>query len=351
MQDFRRIIAIGASAGGVGALLRIVPRLSPRIAAPILLTVHIGNHRSALPDLLNAGKTVAAEWGRSGVELRPGRLYVAPADNHMLVEGGTLRVFLGPKEHHSRPAIDPMFRSAALYGGARTVGVVLTGMLDDGTAGLRAIQACGGTTVVQDPSDAEYSSMPRSALANLSIDHVVGADAMADLLFALAEPLAEVKPVTAPDWLRIEHEISLGNAGTPEITTIGAASRFTCPDCGGALFQVEPKRPPRFLCHTGHAFSLRSLAQTQEQRAEHALWAGVRALQEKGEILRRLAAERTAQASGGDAAVTAEAERIEAYAERMRAAVLSAPAAEPGDDRDCETCEADEIAGRQRGGY
>lgn len=325
MKDNSRIIVVGASAGGVDALLRLAAALSPQLAAPILVVLHIGTHRSHLPELLNARGALRAQFAQNDIVPQAGRIYIAPPDRHLLLQDGALRLVSGPKEHHARPAINPLFRSAALDAGPRVVGVVLTGMLDDGSAGLRAIKECGGTAVVQDPQDAVEPSMPRSALAAVAADHVVEIEAMADLLDNLAQPLDAVPSFHAPTWLRVEHAVSLGDAGMKEIATIGEPSPLTCPDCGGALFEIKQKGPLRFLCHTGHAFSLRSLAVTHEATAEEALWSGVRALQERAAILRRLADQQAAEAPGSEAVARDEAEQAEAYAERLRAVISSAP--------------------------
>ena len=331
MDKHSRVIVIGASAGGVEALLRIAPRLVPELPAPILLVLHIGSHRSFLPDLLSARGPNRAVFARTGMVPVGGTIYVAPPDEHVLLEGGVLRLFRGPKEHHSRPAIDPLFRSAALDRGPRVVGVILTGMLDDGSAGLRAIKACGGITVVQDPDDSAESSMPRSALEAGAVDYVSRLDAMADLFNQLGRPDPQAPVVDAPEWLRVEHAVSLGKTGMRELATIGAPSGFTCPDCGGALFELREGRPPRFLCHTGHAFSLRTLADTHQQITETALWTSLRALQEKEAILRRMAQDRDTPEAD---ALLAEAELLAVFTEQVRQVVRSAPADLPLVDAD-----------------
>lgn len=202
---------------------------------------------------------------------------------------------------------------------------MLTGMLDDGAAGLRAIKVCGGTCVVQDPDDAAEPSMPRSALLATAVDHVASLAAMPDLLNSLARPLASAPTTSAPDWLRVEHAISLGKTSIEELATIGEPSAFTCPDCGGALFELREGKPLRFLCHTGHAFSLRSLAWMQEQMSDEKLWSGLRALQEKEAILRRLAREQDTDQAGGGAAALNEADKLAGFIARMREVVSSAP--------------------------
>lgn len=323
-MDNQRIIVIGASAGGVEALLRMAPRLSPRLAAPVVVVQHIGKHRSCLPELLSKSGPNQAVFAETGLVPQAGMIYVAPPDQHVLLHGGELVLAYGPKEHHARPAINPLFRSAALERGPRTIGVVLTGMLDDGAAGLHAIKTCGGTTLVQDPLEAPQPSMPSHAIASTQVDYVVRLEAMTEILNNLALPLDKVPLNKPPDWLRIEHAISLGKAGMPELSLVATPSGFTCPDCGGVLFEMREGMPVRFLCHTGHAFSLFSLASLQDNLAEEALWTGIRALQEKEVMLRRQAA---LQAPEDSAAVEglAEAEDLAKLIQSMRTLVTSVP--------------------------
>lgn len=325
MKENDRIIVMGASAGGVNAVLRICRDLASPPAAPILLVLHVGAHRSLLPELIAQAGNLEAFAAESGMVPRAGCVYVAPPDRHLLFEAGALRLTRGPKEHHTRPAINPLFRSVALELGPRAVGVILTGTMDDGAAGLRAIVACGGTAVVQDPAEAEEPSMPLSALAATNVDHVVRLSAFAPLIASLSAPLVVKNPPTAPDWLRVEHAISLGITHMSGIEKIGTPSKLTCPDCGGALFELIEGRPPRFLCHTGHAFSLRSLAAAHEPLTDAALWSGMRALQEKEAILRRLADAGEERRPGSSAATIAEADDIRTFVASMRKLVAGAP--------------------------
>lgn len=264
---------------------------------------------------------------RDGDVPAAGTLYVAPPDHHMLLEGGVIRVSRGPKEHHARPAIDPLFRSAALEMGARAVGVVLTGLLDDGSAGLRAIKDCGGTAVVQDPADAFEPGMPRAALAVVQADHVVPLSRMAGVLLALARsdaaPLHGDPALLAA--LRREHAAGEEGHAMDSLKQIAAPSAFSCPDCGGVLFELDDKRPVRYRCHTGHAFSLRSLAATQAQVTDAALWTGLRTLQEKEAILRRLADLQRESDPDAAAGCEREAAELAAVGAAMRALTLKAP--------------------------
>ncbi|MGZ8981666.1 MAG: chemotaxis protein CheB [Burkholderiaceae bacterium] len=305
-----RLIVIGASAGGVETLLTIAAGLPSDFAAPVLVVLHIGARHSYLPELLRERGASPAKFGGQGEVPQPGTIYVAPSDHHMLIEGGRIRISRGPKEQHTRPAIDPLFRSAALDSGANAVGVILTGMLDDGSAGLRAIKDCGGVAVVQDPSDAQEPSMPLNALSNVEVDHVVTAREMPALLCRLASTHNHMPTVEAPAALRLQHAVSLGGNGMDELSAIGAPSAFTCPDCGGALFELHDKRPVRFVCHTGHAYSLRTLAFTHAEVTEAALWSSLRALQEKEAILRRLAAGQAEDSPGSESSALSEAEQL-----------------------------------------
>ncbi|MDB5868580.1 MAG: CheB methylesterase [Polaromonas sp.] len=285
------VIVMGASAGGVNAILELALTLPRDFPAPILFVQHIGAHRSELARLVSASGPNPAVTALDGSAPRPGTIHIAPPDHHMLLEQGAIRLTRGPKEHHARPAIDPLFRSAALECGPQAIGVILTGMLDDGSAGLRAIKQCGGIAVVQDPDDAHAPSMPRSALASVAADHVVPLLSMGSLLYDLARrPLARSAALHPPAALAQEHRVSMGDHAMENLKAIGSPSTFTCPDCGGVLFEISGQQPlVRYRCHTGHAFSLRSLASTQDEVTDAALWSSLRALQEKESILRRLA--------------------------------------------------------------
>ena len=330
MTPSPRCIVIGASAGGVDAILKIAAQLAPDFPAPILCVQHIGAHRSRLAQLINSKGPNHAVSAVDGMVPLPSTIYVAPPDRHMILdEEGAIRLSAAAKEHHARPAIDPLFRSAALVYGPRVIGVVLTGLLDDATSGLRAIKQLGGTAVVQDPSDAYAPSMPESAIANVDVDHIVPLDTMADLLRRLAQqPIPSVDEAGLAEVrqrIHDEHSIGMEPPTLKKLKAIGAPSIFTCPDCGGVLFELHDKQPVRYRCHTGHAFSLRTLAYTQEQVTDQALWTSLRSLQEKESILRRLA-----EADDGTSSTLAhdalrEADELAAAASTLRKLVEQAP--------------------------
>jgi two-component system chemotaxis response regulator CheB len=293
------VIAIGASAGGVSALLELAAAWPPRLPAIVLVTLHVGANSSALPMLMTLRGNNPAMHAKDGDELKPGTIVVAPPDRHLLVHQGRVVLSHGPKEHHTRPAIDPMFRTVAIEYGPRAIGVILTGRRDDGAAGLRALKECGGLAVVQDPQDAESEEMPRAALQAVTPDACLPLDAIVPwCVRMLDEPGATPSdPTRARDRTEREMSVFAGEGNTMEtLDSLGRPSKFTCPDCEGVLWQMDESGPPRFRCHTGHAFSLRSLEDTQAEQAEEALWSALRAMQQKETILRRLA-----QVEGADA--------------------------------------------------
>jgi two-component system chemotaxis response regulator CheB len=283
------LVVIGASAGGVEALQEVVSALPADFPACVLVVLHIGRHESRLAHILSRVGRLPADNATHGDMLRPGHIYVARPDHHLLVQNGRVAVMRGARENHSRPAIDPLFRSAAVEYRSRVVAVLLSGANDDGTAGLQAVASTGGITIVQDPNDALAAEMPRSALAHAPVDHCLPVREIAPLLVQLAGQRAPA-PKPIPTWLFHEHAASLMEEDPmPHLAQLGRTSRIVCPECGGSLIDVEGAQPPRYRCHTGHAFSLNTLHAAQEDATEAALWAAMRALQEKEVLLRRMA--------------------------------------------------------------
>lgn len=316
--SFEHLVVIGASAGGVHALLALGDALPESFPAPVCIVQHIGSNPSLLPQLLSFRGANEALHARDGQPLTPGKLFVAPPDRHMLVEDGVLRLTHGPRENHARPAIDPLFRSAALRYRERAIGIVLTGQMDDGTAGLKAIKDCGGTAIVQDPATAREPSMPRSALDNVAVDHCVPLEEIVPLLQRLVAAPAAARPTPVPETVAREVAINLGEACMEMLHDIGTPSSLTCPDCGGSLWEMKESRPLRYRCHTGHAFGALSLAHAQKEGAEYALWSTVRALREREALLRRMA--HVAEAIGDPVqaqAGRAEAERLNTQARSL----------------------------------
>ena len=288
----KQLVVIGASAGGVRALSLLVQRLPPDFPAPILIVLHIGAHRSLLAEILGRAGPLPAEQASHGQTIEAGRIYIAAPDRHLLVAGDTLHLSVAAKQHHTRPAIDPLFLSAALARGAHAIGVILTGRLDDGTLGLQAIKACGGTAVVQHPADAEAPDMPTSALRHVEVDHCVTLDEMPVVLASLASRrLADTAPRRPPARFLHEQALVLSEGDPLEhLANLGRPSSYVCPECHGGLWEVSGAAPRRFVCHTGHGFSLRTLQDTLAGAADESLWIARRALQERLLLLREMEA-------------------------------------------------------------
>jgi two-component system chemotaxis response regulator CheB len=284
----REIVAIGASAGGVEALGELVAGLPAELPAAVLVVLHVlPTGTSVLPSILQRAGNLPAAPARQGEPLERGRIYVAPPDYHLLVVDGHVELSRGPRENGHRPACDPLFRSVGRSYGRRAIGVVLSGMLDDGAAGLRLMHDRGGVTVVQDPDDALYPSMPRSAIANGAADKVVTISQMADCICSLIdEPLEDVDEVPPRELLQsVQPTLSLAD-DTP---LQGEPTGLTCPECGGALWETHEGELIRFRCHVGHAYSPQSIQTEQARSLEAALWSALRSLEERAGLFERMA--------------------------------------------------------------
>ena len=274
-EQHRDIVVVGGSAGVLDPLRVMIAGLPADFPATVLVVSHIGSNPSQLPALLSGPGPLRAMHARYGDLLRPGRIYVAPPDCHMLVADGHIELTRGPREHFTRPAIDPLFRSAARVGGARVIGVILSGNGSDGAAGLEQISRCGGVAIVQDPAEAQAEEMPQTAVAIAEPDHVVPSAEMSGLLTRLAAEsisavsLTEDKASTA--MARLEHPIAL-----------------TCPECGGALREEDSTRLLTYRCHTGHRVSATELLSHQHDEVERAVIVAVRVLNERAELCRHM---------------------------------------------------------------
>jgi len=288
------IIVVGTSAGGVEALTYLVKNLPPDLNAAVIIVLHVSSHStSVLPKILSRAGNLPVSHAQDGEAIVHGWIYVAPPDYHLLVEQGYLRLTRGAKENRCRPAIDPLFRSAARTYGQRVIAVLLTGMLDDGTAGLMAVKMRGGVAIVQNPDDALFPDMPRNAINNVDdIDHIVPLSDVPSILVGLVNIPMEIEPENPiPNKIEFETEIAQLNleAVENESDRPGKPSTFGCPDCGGILWEVEEGNLLRFRCRTGHAYSAETLLATQSDAIEDALWIALRALEEKASLSHRMA--------------------------------------------------------------
>jgi two-component system chemotaxis response regulator CheB len=281
-------VVLGASAGGIEALRQLVAVLPEDFPAAVCVVLHISARGpSVLPQILGRAGALPAVQAVDGMPAEGGRIHVAPPDCHMVIEEGRLRLDNGPRINGHRPAIDTLFKSAATAYGPGAAGVVLSGVLDDGTAGLMAIKRAGGVTLVQDPDEALYDMMPRSAIEIVTPDCIAGAPELGRYLARLAS----TPPVDPPRiGVAVREHLVEVDRGSSEDPQPGGLSGFTCPDCNGAIWISEEDGIVRLACRTGHAYSLETFAASQTDRVEVALWTALRTLEERAALYRRMAA-------------------------------------------------------------
>jgi two-component system chemotaxis response regulator CheB len=326
MPGARDMVVIGASAGGVEALTKLVRGLPRGYAGSVFVVLHIApDTTSVLASILQRAGPLTATTAKEGELPRPGSVYVAPPNCHLLIsDDGRMTLSAGPKENGHRPAVDPLFRTAATVYGPRTVGVVLSGSRDDGTAGLRAIKTAGGTAVVQDPNEALAPSMPLSAIEHVRVDAVRTAENISTLLVQLAsiEPPAVVAGNGSGEGAREaadQREPTVMRSTSP--ITSGNSSGLTCPECSGALWEVKDHELIQYRCRIGHVYSLESMLAEQSRSVEAALWAGVAALEERAQLMRRVAERTGDPQSPVRAQFSGDAELAERQAALLRDAV------------------------------
>lgn len=322
----RDIIVVGASAGGVEALQTLVSSLPASLPATILVVLHIPAHSpSHLHLILDRAGELPAMPASDGAPIAPGRVYVAVPDQHLLIEEDRIRVTRGPKENRARPAIDALFRSAAYAFGPRVIGVVLSGNLDDGTAGLWAIKDRGGIALVQSPQEAQFSSMPESALQHVAVDHVLPIADMPSVISNLTRDnvmAGSYAPV--PELMAVETHIALQTNG-PQGSRLqsGDLSPNTCPECHGVLMRIREGSIVRYRCHTGHAFSVQTLLTGVNEEIDHTLADALCAVEERILFLREMEQLARANHDGATADRCArQADETEQRAQRLREITL-----------------------------
>ena len=288
----RDIIVIGGSAGASAPLKAILAKLPPDLPAAIFIVLHIpAQGIGILSTVASSATKLPVRQAESGMIIENGHVYLAAPDRHLLLYESHVMLGNGPRENMVRPAIDALFRSAALQYGPRVIGVVLSGLLSDGAAGLHAIKQCGGIAVVQDPSDAIADEMPRRALEATNVDLCVAGARLGDVLSELArESAGDMLPI--PPEIQLEVEIAAGERiGSDTLRRIADPAALTCPDCGGVLSTLKLGKPLRFRCQVGHAFTSDVLAKQQESRVDEAMRVALRIIEERAELVGRMAEE------------------------------------------------------------
>jgi two-component system, chemotaxis family, protein-glutamate methylesterase/glutaminase len=290
----RDIVVIGASAGGVEALIKLVAKLPADLPAAVFVTHHFpSGTRSVLPILLGRAGPLQVRHPERRERIERGVIYVAPPDFHLTIEKDHVVLSPGPKENGHRPAIDTMFRSAAKSCGERVIGVILTGMLDDGVAGLLAIKSQGGLALVQDPQDAFSSSMPVTAIKRVSVDRVVPIAEMGEAITEVVcnGQIAKAEAMDHNTQELVREEMELGNPVAPidgPDDVPGELTMYTCPECNGSLWELREDDVLRYRCHVGHSYTEDTFLVEKTDELESALWSALRALQEHAIILKSM---------------------------------------------------------------
>ncbi|MEJ7601584.1 MAG: chemotaxis protein CheB [Kofleriaceae bacterium] len=291
LPQTRDIICIGCSAGGVEALPRIIQQLPKDLPASVFIVQHMAATETPyLVEILQRNTRLPIQWAEQGMRSERGQIYVAPPDVHLVFADEHLVLTRTARENHSRPSIDKLFRSAAAVHASRVIGVLLTGMLDDGVAGLRAIRDAGGAVVVQDPNDAAFPDLPARALLALEPDRTLPIDAIGGALLALTAERPQ--PVTVPVVVLVEAAIDQTGPILPErMHELGAQTTISCPDCGGPMWQMGDERIRRYRCYNGHAMTAADMLAASNTQVEAALWSAVRALNDRAGTLETLASD------------------------------------------------------------
>lgn len=300
VDQVSKVIVIGTSAGGYSALVKLMSQLQEEFPVPVLVVQHISADASGnvLLNALNKHSKLNCKHAKNGTRLTPGYLYLAPSDHHLMIaENGKIIVTKGAQENRSRPAIDSLFRSAAVAFGNNVIGMLLTGYLDDGTAGLKAIKRCGGICIVQDPSDADYPDMPANALEQVKVDYCLPLSEMGEVLYKLiSRKPKKRKPI--PKDILIEAEIAMRIlSDLPSVNALGKQVPFNCPGCGGVLWSVDNDSALRYRCHTGHSYTSAILLAEQTKKIEETMWTALRMFEERKNLLTTIAKKQKGRSS------------------------------------------------------
>jgi two-component system chemotaxis response regulator CheB len=286
-NTIKYIIVAGASAGGLRALSELASRIPKRTDIAVFMVLHVSKNSIGriLETHVQKHTSLICNLPADGTPIKGGHLYIAPPDHHMVLKEGLIRIVKGPEENRWRPSIDVLFRSAAAHYNVQTIGIILTGLLDDGTSGMAAIKRCGGTTIVQEPNEAEFADMPENVLRKVEVDYRVP---IADMGYVLDDVFSKEieRSETVPEEIRIEADITEKMISSiNELAKIGERSQYSCPDCGGGLWSVKNEPVKRFRCFTGHVYYETTLLGKQKQALEESLWEAIRILEERKNLL------------------------------------------------------------------
>jgi two-component system, chemotaxis family, protein-glutamate methylesterase/glutaminase len=323
MKEDKFIVVVGTSAGGMKALIKLVEQLPTHFPAPLLIVQHLSSDATgdALLNALNKIGKLHCVHAQHAVQIKAGTIYLAPSNNHLMIEeNGSILITKGAQENRSRPAIDPLFRSAAVSFGNRTIGILLTGYLNDGTSGLIAIQRCGGSCIIQDPADADYPDMPKNALNQMKPDYCIPIAEMGGILSALVTRKPK-KQIAIPQDIIKEVKIAQRVlSDLPSVNSLGEQAPFNCPGCGGVLWKMNKGSDLRYRCHTGHAYTAAALLTEQTMKIEETMWTALRMFEERKNLLTTMAHD---QKGAIAASANERAEMSQVQIDRIRAILLA----------------------------
>lgn len=292
-SEAKNIIVIGASAGGLEAVSRLVATFDEEMDAAIFIVIHLSEYSMSdvIRKMIQKNSALPCLIPTDLQEINNKTIYLAPTDHHLLVEKGYIRVTKGATENHWRPSIDVLFRSAATAYNACVTGIILTGLLDDGTSGMNAIKRCGGRCIVQDPAEAAFPDMPNSVLRIVAVDYKVPVAEMGYILSDLFSR-AVCKEQEVPNDIQLESDIARRiSSNIEDLAKLGNFTPLTCPDCGGVMVKVESDAQPRYRCYTGHTFTEKFLEKEQLKKIEESLWVALRMMEERKNLLLNISAE------------------------------------------------------------
>jgi two-component system chemotaxis response regulator CheB len=325
MSDLKRIIVIGASAGGFGAVSDFLSVTPAGFNTAILVVIHLSQTSQAqiIQHYFEKNTSYKCVIPANDEAITAGNIYFAPPDHHMLVKENQIKLIKGPHENRWRPSVDVLFRSAAAQYNSKVVGIILSGMLDDGTSGMYAIKRCGGLCIVQEPADAEYPDMPMNVINNMDVDYRVPVKEMGyiiDDIFSKPEP----EPFEVPPEIKLENEITERIVSSvDELAKLGTHSRYSCPDCGGGLYQVNNEPLLRYRCHTGHVYTADTLLQRHNEELEQSVWVSIRMLEERRNLLLQMAAKSTGNTDMYKQSQQDRAGELSLHIERLKALLMS----------------------------
>lgn len=326
-MEINAVVVIGGSAGGYQAVADLMAIVPPDLDAAFFVVVHIARKSvgTVLEQYIQKHTSYKCSIAKDNEEIKKGHLYVAAPDFHLIVKNGYMRVIRGPHENRWRPSIDVLFRSAAAAYDSHTIGIILSGLLDDGTSGMSAIKRSGGTCIVQEPHDAEFDDMPYNVLNNVDVDHSVPVAEMGYVLDDIfSKPFLNKKIKHIPEDVKIESEITERRiTDMNELDKIGTRSNYSCPDCGGALWEIKEDPIPRYRCYTGHVYTGNVLLEKQAEEMEESVWISIRMLEERKNLLLRMAnRQRIIDAEAADEKLFS-AEELGKHIERLKTLLIS----------------------------